>query len=343
MQRSAQLMGMFLPGHEMQEAQNKLEAFRLFAYADQELDFADGDLPPLAALVRRTFDLTPHQRIFAIEGIGHHYTRSAPGRLTRILQDPALPECAMVSLHAGMGTAFATTILAKLGGDPSRPMLHEALTRFFDLCGANARAGWYENAIEPLGLVVRTLHPHLLARVGNAVGQLDLEAQRLYWHGVGRGLYFVPMNFMTYGGSHERALRTAINEAPTVEDRLNAIAGLVWAVTLVNLPHPVVLRNLLPTAESIRMPVAVRNGVTSALMVWKHIVPEDGEFLPPYLEPASGSSPDVVLWNDYVAQPAREAFAGAFPILAKHDRMASVFQFHESFVPADLGARVLPA
>jgi len=334
MQRSAQLMGMFLPGHEMQEAQNKLEAFRLFAYVDQELDFSDCELPPLDVPVRRAFELSHHQRVFGIEGVGHHYARSAAGRITGLLQDPVLPDCAMVSLHAGMGTSFATTILAKLGGDPSRAMLRESLTRFFDLCRANARAGWYESAIEPLGLAVRTLHPHLLARVGNAVGEFDAGAQRLYWHGAGRSLYFVPIHLMTYGGSHERALRAAIDEAPIVEDRRNTVAGLVWAVTLVNIPQPAVLKSFLRAAESIRMPVAVRNGITSALIVWKHMVPEDAELLSQYTELASGNSVEAARWNDYVAWPARAALAETFPMLAKQNRIASVFQCHESLVRA---------
>lgn len=332
MERSAQLMTLFLPGHEMQEAKNKLEAFRLFAYVDQELDFPSGPLPPLEALVRRAFDLSYHERIFAIEGAGHYYTSAAARPLTGLLRDAALPDCAMVSLHAGMGTSFAATILSKLGADPSKSALRDAVLRFFDLCRANARAGWYENAIEPLGLSVRTLHPHLLTIVGNAAAEIDGDAERLYWHGVGRSLYFVPMNFVPFGSAHERALRTAIEEAPAVEDCRNAVAGFVWAVTLVNLAHPVVLKSLLRTAEAIRMPAAVRNGIISALIVWKHMVPEDTEFLPHYLELAPGTSSDAARWNDFVAVPAREAFARVFPTLSKQDRVASVFQFHDSFL-----------
>ena len=38
MEQSAGLMGRFLPGHEWEETRNKLQAFRLFAFADQELE-----------------------------------------------------------------------------------------------------------------------------------------------------------------------------------------------------------------------------------------------------------------------------------------------------------------
>jgi hypothetical protein len=333
MQRSAQLMSFFLPGHEMQEAQNKLEAFRLFAYPDQELHFPQDRLEPLAALARRALALSSHERIFALEGVAHYYTGviSAKGPVTGLLCNPGLAECTMVSMHAGMGTSFAGTMLSKLGDEPSKASLRDALERFFELCRANARSGWYENAIEPLGLAVRSLRPHLLGAVSGAIGEIDIAAQRLFWHGVGRSLYFVPMNFITFGGSHERALHTAIAEAPTVEDRRNAVAGLVWAVTLVNICNPAVLKNLLRVCAGIKMPGAVKNGIVSALMAWKHMVPEDGEFLPRYSRRDVGSCRDAQLWNDFVAAPCAHAFAEVFPSLAEQGRMAAVFEYQETF------------
>jgi hypothetical protein len=335
MQQSAQLMSFFLPGHAMQEAQNKLEAFRLFAYADQELHFSEDRLEPVDALALRALALSNYQKIWALEGVAHHYTSaaSAKGPVTGLLLNPALPDCAMVSMHAGMGTSFAGTVLAELDGRPSKPRLRDALERFFDLCRANARPNWYQNAIEPMGLAVRTLHPHLLAQVSDAIGEIDGDALRLYWHGVGRSLYFVPMNFVTFGGSHERALHAAIAEAPALEERRNAIAGLVWAVTLVNIRHPAVLRNLLRACDAIRMPGAVKNGVVSALMIWKYMVPEDREFLPAYLRVAAGTGRDAELWDDFVVAPFKHAFAEVFPGLVEQGRMATVFQYRETLTP----------
>jgi hypothetical protein len=336
MQRSAQLMSFFLPGHEMQEAQNKLQAFRLFAYVDQELRFPEDRPLPLGALVRRAMALDHHRRIFALEGVAHYHTaaETRKGPVSGLLQSPDLPECAMVSMHAGMGTCLAAGTLSKLGDNPSKAGLREAMLRFLELCHANSRAGWCENAIEPLGLSARTLHPHLVARIGDAIGEIDSQmghnAQRLFWHGVGRSLYFIPTNFVTVGGAHERALRAAIAEAPTLEDRRNAVAGLVWAVTLVNVRHTVVMRNLLRAAGTIRMPGAVKNGIASALMVWKHMVPEDVDFLPAYSRAAPGSSPDARLWNDFVVAASDHAFTEVFPSLLKQGRVATVFQYREA-------------
>ena len=322
MQRSAQLMGFFMPGHELPETQNKLEAFRLFAYADRELNLPTRSLESLPALTRRALALGRYQRVWALEGVAHFYA----SRLTSpagLLADPELPECAMVPLHAGMGTAFASEALAKPGPNPSKTILRDSMERFFELCRVNARPGWYENAIEPMGLAVRTLHPHLLSAASDAIGEIDGDAQRLFWHGVGRSLYFVPMNFMTFGGSHERALRTAIGEAPTPEDGRNAVAGLVWAVTLVNIRQPAVLKNLLRASAPIAMRNAVINGIVSALLIWRHMVPEDREFISAYTRRAPSGAPEAHLWNDLVVAPAAQALA------ADDRRIAALFQYRD--------------
>jgi hypothetical protein len=334
MQYSAVVMSYFLPGHEMQEAQNKILAFRLFAYVDRELSIPQSRLEPIETLAGRAMALSNYRKIWALEGVSHYYTNAvqSPLSLRGLLMNPELRETTMVPMHAGAGTSFAGKILAALNGHSSKLALQDAFKRFSELCESNSRPGWLENSIEPFGLCVRSLHPHLLARISDAIGEIDINAQRLFWHGVGRSLYFVPMNFVTFGGSHERALKTAIAEAPTIEDRCNCVAGLVWAVTLVNICHPAVLKNLLRASDAIRMPDAVINGIVSALMIWKHMVPEDREFLPVYFQPCTGSARDVRLWNDYVVKPAVNAFAKVYPKLLEDGRVASVFEYKEAFL-----------
>jgi hypothetical protein len=79
------------------------------------------------------------------------------------------------------------------------------------------------------------------------------------------------------------------------------------------------------------MPGAVKNGIVSALMVWKHMVPEDREFLPRYFRPAPGTAREAELWNDFVVAPSVHAFAHVYPALAERGRIASVFQYQETF------------
>jgi hypothetical protein len=342
MQQSAQLMSAFLPRLEMQEAQNKLEAFRLFAFVDQQLRFP-AIRPSLLSMVCRAQPLPPWQRNFALEGVANFYTSSvgAETLLTGLLADPELPETAMVPMHAGMGNAVAEEALSRLGYRPSQADLREALEGFFERCYAASRPGWHENAIEAIGLAVRTLHPHLLKQVSEAIGEMEgvvdsENAQRLFWHGVGRALYFVPMNFMTFGGSHERGLRATIDEASTLEDRRNTVAGFVWAVTLVNIRQPAVLRSMLRACRDIRMPAAVSNGIVSALMVWKHMVPFKDPVLVPYLGAVTPMAPESQLWNELVALPVARAFAETLPALTSRPAVpgqptiASLFQYHEA-------------
>lgn len=334
MQYSARVAGAFLPGYEMREAQNKLEAFRLFAYVDRELGFP-GSRPELKFMIRRAQALRPWPMIFALEGVAHYHASgaSSDNPLTGMLTGPDLPESAMVPMHSGMGTAVAGFVLARLGQNPSSADLRGGIDKFFHVCRENSRAGWYVNAIEAMGLAVRTLNPQLLSRVGAAIGEIDPQAQRLYWHGAGRSLYFVPTNFMTIVHSHERALRAAVDEAPTFEARCNAVAGLAWAITLVNVQHPEVVENLVRVSPLIRMPSAVTNGIVSALMAWKHMVPETKD-LTPYLRPGSPSARASGLWNELVAAPAVEAFAKQFPDLTApysegRSTIANLFEYRD--------------
>jgi hypothetical protein len=315
MEQSARFMGAFLPGHEMQEAQNKLEAFRLFAYVDRELGFP-GSRPELPFMVRRAKTLRPWPMIFALEGVAHYYASgaSSDNPLCGMLANPELPDSAMVPMHSGMGTAVAGSVLARIGENPSKAALRGALEEFLNICRENSRPGWYVNAIEAMGLGVRTLNPRLLPQAGAAIGEIDAAAQRFYWHGVGRSLYFVPTNFMTVANSHERALRSAVDEAPTFEARCNTVAGLAWAVTLVNVQYPAVIENLVRVSPAIRMPAAVTSGIISALMAWKHMVPETKD-LAPYLRPGSPTARASALWRDLVMTPAVEALEKRFPAL----------------------------
>jgi len=340
-QRSAKALGGYLPGHEVAEVSNKLEAFRLFAYVEQELGFPP-TLPSLPDLVRLAEPLPPLQRSFALEGIAHYYANNvAPENFEGgLLADPALPETAMVPMHAGMGISFATAALADLGLSPSSAELHDVLGGFIQRCHEHSRPGWHNSAIEAMGLTVRTLHPHLRMPVSEALSEIDPSAQLLFWHGVGRSLYFIPKNFLTFGGSHERALESAIDEAPTPECCSNAVAGLVWAVTLVNIKCPGIVENLLQKCGPFQMPLAFTNGVVSALMVWKHMVPDGEGVLAPYLQGISLGGIHFGRWNDLIAEPAREAFVETFPVLtaplvpgqppAGTPTIADLFQYHET-------------
>src|SRR5207248_10946894 len=98
---------------------------------------------------------------------------------------------------------------------------------------------------------------------------------------------------------------------------------LVWAVTLVNIQHPAVLKNLLRAAAPLAMRKAVINGITSALLIWRNMVPEDREFAPAYTRRLPLGARDADQWNDLVVLPAARALA------ATDHRIAALFQYRD--------------
>ena len=336
---SAGLMAGFMPGHEWQETRAKIEAFRLFAFADGQLNSSRSSPDALDRLVDRALSFDDYRSVWLLEGIAHYFAVSASGPLTGMLSrfpGSQLPERNMAPMHTGMGTACAEYALSTLGGEPSKAALRALIGRFFDSCRNNARPEWLDSSIEPLGLVVRTLYPHLLSTIGDIIGDMDGAARRLYWHGVGRSLYFVPTNFLAFGNSHERLLRAAAAEAPHESDKLNALAGVAWAVTLVNIRRPLVLENFLRICAQPGMPEYTRetaiNGITSALMIWRHMVPWDTACSNAYLNDlplgtGNNEASRAALWKEWVVEPSRRVLQYDLPRLCEQRRVASVFSY----------------
>jgi len=171
--------------------------------------------------------------------------------------------------------------------------LIHALARFCELSIANSRPGYEGCAIEPIGLVTRTLHPHRIAEIDRIFSDAAPDLREYFWHGIGRATYFSPVNFMPWGLSGLRAIAMVRDQAPDEVARNNAVAGATWAFTLVNLRTPAVMALLLREhgGELLNDP-AFANGVRSALTIWKELQPQDPamqrllDILPPRLAPA---------------------------------------------------------
>jgi hypothetical protein len=325
MQKSARLMGSFMPEGllcDWQELDNKIEAFRLFQYADRELQ-----APPVAPA------LAPFRAIWVLEGAGHLAGLSSSLAGQGLLTDgdaASLPEPAMVPLHAGMGTAFAERLFGALVAKPSTHQIRNTVQRFLDACRANCRPGWEDACIEPVGLVVRCLYPNLLAPVSEAMDLLDPALRALFWHGVGRGLYFVPTNFLPLTGARERMLKSAAQESSDMNDRRNVLAGLIWAVTLVNLRQPAVIRSLIPACSDMQIRSEFNNGLISALLAWRHMAPEDERHIAVYTRPPSTNGREGFVWTDWIETPARDALQNIFPGLQQRNRIPALYTYRTS-------------
>jgi hypothetical protein len=333
MQKSARMMGAFLPGSglfcDWGELDNKFEAFRLFQYADRELGLRV-DRVPVNEVVRHALAMDAFRAIWIVEGIGYLKGTAASLSVEGLLNEGPgsfLPDRAMIPLHSGIGTAFGEKLLGGLGPNPSVPEIRRAIERFVIMCRVNCRPGWEDASIEALGLVVRCLYPHLLASASAVMEALDPPLRGLFWHGVGRALYFVPTNFLPIPGAHERMVRSATAEARRMHDRRQVLAGLIWAVTLVNLPRPAVIRSLLPICSDLKMQAEFTNGVVSALLGWRHMSPQGLRYLTNYTRPLLTHDREAALWNAWIETPAREALENIFPGLERQNHIPSLYTY----------------
>jgi hypothetical protein len=333
MQQSARLMGVFMPGRglfgDFRELDNKFEVFRLFQYADRELGLPVESLP-IDEAVRRALTMESFRSIWILEGIGHIKGTASSLSATGLLTDGAgggLPDRAMIPLHAGMGTAFGEKLLGGLGPKPSMAEIRQATERFVDTCCANCRPGWEDACIESLGLVVRCLYPHLLSSVSAAMDELNPALRSLFWHGVGRSLYFVPTNFLPIPGAQERMVKSAAAEASGMDDRRQVLAGMVWAVTLVNLPQPAVIRSLMAICSEMRIQAEFTNGLISAVMAWRHMAPGDVRHITNYTRPLPVRDQDGVLWKAWIAAPARDALENISPGLESRNNIPALYTY----------------
>ncbi len=252
------------------ELTNKIQAFRAFQFVDRRLGVR-GELP-LPALVEKAAGLGPYRGLWATEGLGFAHAERGwrDRRATESLaRQPEVPASALIPLHTGMGLSLAVRALGGIDTRGEDQALLAAVERFLTLCEASSAAGCQPMAFEALGLVVRTLYPHLLRRVDRLLATIDPRLVDYYWHSVGRGLYFAPTHVLPGFGGWQRALEKARREPPHATGRRNALAGFAWALTLVNFRHPEVLAGLLRDhGDEIFDRSAFANGVSSAFLIW---------------------------------------------------------------------------
>ncbi|HEX8292492.1 MAG TPA: hypothetical protein VF570_12095 [Pyrinomonadaceae bacterium] len=340
--QSAGALGQLVQGGDARasllEFQNKLQVFNLFEHADAVLGLpreAGADLPEL---VGRTRSLDSFLRVWATEGVGYYYaevTWEARGAPRGLLTDGAargVPAHGMAALHAGMGLSLAGRVLGSLaqgGREPGRE-LQAALGQFVALCRDNSAEGYVGAAYEALGLVTRNLYPHLVTEIDRQLGGAGDHLAEFFWHGVGRAIYFAPTNYVPVGGGARRALEMSQREPPHELGRLNAQAGVAWALLLVNLRHPEVIKSALrQCGEGALRGDAFANGVSSAAVVWRDSTADDphlGELC--RYRPGPDAPPGAAArWRELVELPCRRALDTFYEPLRRRGLLGEVFRY----------------
>jgi hypothetical protein len=257
------------------ELDNKVRAFHFFESEAAHLESQPGILTPAEGLRSAQARLGQEQAVWAAEGIGHAVFERCrkDGRPTQGLlagPDGGLARGNWTVLHTGMGMALAEAWLDRISGTPPPARLAELLADHIRSSEGAARPGYAELAFEPLGLVTRLLRPELVPALGAALDGIGKPWSELFWHGVGRGLYFVPGNLPPGRSAPWAGLRMAREEPPHEAARQNAVAGFSWAVTLVNLRQPAVVETFLGHHGGTLDPAdPVAQGICSALLLWR--------------------------------------------------------------------------
>lgn len=318
------------------ELSHKLAAYDRFRAAGGMVARGAAEAP-LAEAVRAALDLEPGVAPWVVEGLAFAraeaawaaFERGGPGGFLSGPDAAGIPPAALLPLHTGLGMSLARRALDGLGSRPDDAELGRALARFTALCRAHARPEYLEAALEAVGLVARTLHPHLLERLAGAAGEVASEEglEELLRHGAGRGLYFSPAHVLPVLDPAVRALRAAWREGDD-DARRNGVAGVAWALTLVNLHDPEVVAGVLEGAEAAGIDrSAFAHGVASAVTLRTDVVGRDPD-LDAFLahRPACGGCHRADLWERWVRRPAEEAAARAHAELRRRGALGTIFR-----------------
>ena len=194
----------------------------------------------------------------------------------------------------------------------------------------------YEGSHRSTGAGHTSALPRVVLSVDRQLAAIDPDLVGYFWHGVGRAVLF-PLNALPCARSSWRAVEMAQGEAPHALGRLNALAGLVWAVTLVNIRHPEILEAFLQQhAHALSANDACANGVSSALMIWYDMQGDD-----PYLQAFCRYQPDatepdlVQLWNSQVRWPGQEALQSYYGVLKAQHGLDEVFRYQPLAILVD--------
>jgi hypothetical protein len=319
-------------GVALRECRNKIYIMDLVARVDSLLP-GPGAGKSLSETVQKAYELGSFPALWAIEGIGHKWGEAVvsegrpPESLLKGEDAEDVPESSLTMLHAGLGMALAQDCLKGMDGKDASSR-RKGLEKFLSECRRGSREGYAGAAIESLGLVTRFVKGAKWMRTLDAdLAALDDAAAGYFWHGAGRALYFSPPNFIPGFRSPWRAVAMALSEAPREDARFNLIAGLAWAVTLVNMRHPEVVEEFLQRHHSEIPTAAFANGVAAATVMRFDISPQEpslGRFRDYRPNPARL---DPSTWSSCVSEPMHAAVKMYHPGLVRAGMLEAVFRY----------------
>jgi hypothetical protein len=287
---------------------------------------------PVDDCIERLYSRGDYPALWLIEGLGERYAEAymEDGRVVRGLlstgKGASLPDKTQLMMHAGIGITFAKKALNNLTPCSSDAEVNDALRTFLELVEGNSQDRYKGAALESLGLVTRTWYGQMVNLIYDHLTQIDVAASEYFWHGAGRAMYFSPM-YMLPGFSPWHAAKV---EPPNEVARRNAIAGVAWAFTIVNVRQPEIASNFLThRADEIEGNDAFTDGVYSTLIMAGEMVPGH-RFVTGYLRyKPDPKNPDAVsAWNRWVGADAEAKVNFYRQTLKAYGKLGEVFRYH---------------
>ena len=230
-------------------------------------------------------------------------------------------------LHAGIGMSFAKDVLATLEPTSVPMAVRAGIARFVALCRNSSRPGYAGAAIESLGLATRTLYPNLIAMIDREIPEVDPAIHGYFWHGAGRAMYFDPMNMLPSVNAPWRAIRRLHEEAPHDLAYKNALSGLAWAITVVNMRHPQVMETFLRHHSDVATQNdAFTNGVTSSLMM-RYDTTRDDAKIAPFVHYRPADAAVAGSWRTLITVPCEQALRVTYAELTQRRALEELFHY----------------
>lgn len=318
------------PGLIFQELRNKIGVFTLVKNLASKLNLPSDEFVPLTTLVEKAYSVPPYEALWAVEGLGHYYTDSyrkfhgEPHGLLAEGSEGVIPG-SLTMLHAGMGLAFADRLVGELTPETPATQVRAALQQFVDLCTNNSKKGYRGCAIESLGLVTRDFYPDLLPVVSQQFREIAPDLTGYFWHGTGRALYFSRQYFLP-----GLCIWCDVGELVDTEpEQLSALAGLAWAVSLVNQRQPAITENQLRLyVEESPLARAFTQGVVSTNIMRADTTPNQ-DFQAAFVNYQPKDPQTAASWNRRIAQPVKTGLESYYPILRDHAGLEGVFRYQD--------------
>lgn len=311
-----------------EELSRKLHALQAFGDLSRFLGRARTQDLSLESLVRLVQESISNDRLWALEGIAQFVANRQLediGSVGANFFEGDLPHGLLGPLHTGLGVAVAENCLGGVDRRTPCSEIETRIGRILEICDTASRPGFRGMAFECTGFVSRFLHPLQVPRLDKVLSDHGETQRALFWHGVGRALYFLPSNLRPSRSAPWRAFEQVHREASDTLAELNMLAGLAWPVLLVNFRHPELIDAVLRTHhDEMTSNDAFSSGFSAALIMWLECTGDEaGVDRILHHEPES----DEDLWRRIVHQPCSTALEVTHPRLNAENRLDALFSY----------------